>query len=277
MDLVRFGIVIRALRRRRGWRQLDLAAAASISQDTISLIERGHGDRMSVATLMRVAGALDARVRIDIRWRGGDLDRLIDQDHAALAAEVARILELAGWAVMIEVTYSVYGEHGSIDVLAWHQASGSLLVIEIKTEVTSSEATIRKLDEKVRLAANLARERFGWAASSVSRLLVVEDSATARDRIEAGGSLFALAFPSRTVAVRRWLRAPSGRLSGLMFLRNTNQHRHMSARGGRHRVRQPRERMRDVGTSVATAPGAAEEPEPSITILTNRRYDDAGS
>jgi predicted transcriptional regulator len=39
VDDRRVGLVIRALRRRRGWRQVDLAAAASVSQSLIARAE----------------------------------------------------------------------------------------------------------------------------------------------------------------------------------------------------------------------------------------------
>jgi hypothetical protein len=56
----------------------------------------------------------------------------------------------------------VFGERGSIDLLAWHESSRTLLVIELKTELTSVEETLRRHDSKVRLAPGIARERFGW-------------------------------------------------------------------------------------------------------------------
>jgi transcriptional regulator with XRE-family HTH domain len=58
MDMVRFGRGIRALRMRRGWRQVDLAVAAGVSQSIVSRIERGLGGRIAVETLSRVAQAL---------------------------------------------------------------------------------------------------------------------------------------------------------------------------------------------------------------------------
>lgn len=167
------------------------------------MIERGYGGRMSVDTLARVVGALEARLFLDVRWRAGELDRLLDQDHGALAAAIAGLLVSFGWDVQLEVTYAYVRASGSIDVFAWHAPTRSLLVIEIKTEVTSREATIRKLDEKARLAAQIALERFGWTAAFVSRLLVIEATSTARRRVAAAGALFDAAFPVRGVAVRR--------------------------------------------------------------------------
>src|SRR5689334_17939002 len=97
MDDQRVGRIVRALRRRRGWRQSDLAAAAGCSQNMISLVERGHLDGASMRLLRRVMAALDAVVTVDIRWRGAALDSLIDEHHAQLAGAVSAELERLGW------------------------------------------------------------------------------------------------------------------------------------------------------------------------------------
>ena len=240
MDWTRLGLVIRALRRRKGWRQVDVARIARVSQTLISLVERGHGERVTGEAIRRIAAAVDARVVVELRWRGGEIDRLLDAGHAALVDAMARRLRAWGWTVHVEVTYETPRSSGSIDLLAWHPETRTLLVIEIKTELTSAEATIRKLDEKSRLAANLARVRFGWHAASVSRLLVVESSSTNRRRIQAHRSLFDGAFPVRDGQVRRWLRIPSGPVSGRLFVSASNPGAGVHARGGRHRVRAQR-------------------------------------
>src|SRR5262245_32457445 len=113
MDDVRIGRVLRALRRRRGWTQCELAARCGLSQQAISLVERGHGLRLSGETMRRVFAALDARWDPVVTWRGGDLDRLLDADHAAIVDEVVRRLVALRWNVRVEVTYSHFGERGS--------------------------------------------------------------------------------------------------------------------------------------------------------------------
>ena len=60
MEDRRIGTALRALRRRRGLRQLDVAEAAGVGQTTISRAERGHLKSLSNAALRRVAAALDA-------------------------------------------------------------------------------------------------------------------------------------------------------------------------------------------------------------------------
>ena len=114
----------------------------------------------------------------------GDLDRLLDEGHARLVAVMATRLRDLGWEVRLEVTYESGRSSGSIDILAWHPPTSHLLVIEIKTEIPSAEATLRKLDEKVRVASAVAMERFGWSPGRVSRLLVVRQ----RRRIDAESS-----------------------------------------------------------------------------------------
>ena len=61
-------------------------------------------------------------------FRGAELDRLLDEGHAALLGAVARRLEALGWEVRPEVSFAVFGERGSIDLVAWHATSGTLLV-----------------------------------------------------------------------------------------------------------------------------------------------------
>lgn len=234
------GRIIRALRRRRGWRQVDLAQAARCSQNLISLVERGHLDAVSLRTLRRIFGALDASLVTQVQWRGAAVDRLLDEGHAALVGTVAVYLRSRGWLVEVEVTYSQYGERGSYDILAMMPGTSILLVIEVKTDLPSAEATLRKLDEKARLAPIVARERFGWNAQSVSRLLVMPETSTLRRRVARHAAIFDRALPARGIAVRQWLRAPARSIDGLWFLSGSDAGVGMSRSSSRERVRRPK-------------------------------------
>jgi transcriptional regulator with XRE-family HTH domain len=217
MNDIAIGRAFRSLRQRLGYRQSDVGMAAGVSQQLISKVERGRIGRLSHATLARIFAAVDADVVTIIRWRGGELDRLLDEGHAALVGRICDLLRARGWEVFPEVSFSEYGERGSIDVLAWHAASRTLLVIEVKTEITSAEETLRRHDVKVRLAPRIAQERFGVRAALVARLLVVGDSSTNRRRVTRLGAVLAATYPARGQAVRTWLRRPDGRLDGLLF------------------------------------------------------------
>ena len=240
------GRIGRALRHRLGWRQHDLAGRVGLSQGEISLFERGRIDGMPVRTVRRILSGLDAELVLVVRWRGGDLDRLLDAAHARLGDDLARLLEADGWEVAPEVSYAIFGERGSIDLLAWHADAATLLVVEIKSEITSVEGTFRKHDEKVRLAARIARERFGWAAGVTARLLVLPEHRTVRRHVEDKAALFSRVYPLRNVGVRRWLQSPAGPMSGILFLPNTSDSRAMRTRSMRKRVRTARPRSSQV-------------------------------
>jgi hypothetical protein len=212
-------------------RQEDVASRATCSQDEISLLERGRVDGMSLRRLRRIFRVFDADVVVFVRWRGGSLDNLLDARHADLAESTISRLAAAGWTVQPEVSYSVFGERGSIDLLAWHESSRTLLVIELKTELTSVEETLRRHDTKVRLAPGIARERFGWDAVAVARLLVLPEDRTARRRIEEHRATFHRVYPLGNAAVKRWLSNPRGSMAGILFLPDTNAAR------GRRRIR----------------------------------------
>ena len=230
MDSVRVGRVIRALRIHRGWRQLDLAGRVRVSQSLIARVERGGAGRVTVDTLERVAAALDARLVVRVDWQGEAADRLLDADHAALVEEVLSILRGAGWECLPEVTFAAPGERGSIDVLAWHAASATLLVVEVKSVVSDVQGTISTFDRKLRHADSVARAG-GWRPARVAALLVIGESRTSRRRVEAHASTFAARFPDRGRTTRRFLARPADTpaLRGLWFLsartRTTIRHR----------------------------------------------------
>jgi transcriptional regulator with XRE-family HTH domain len=229
MDAIRLGLGYRALRQRRCLTQRQLAAKALVSRSVIWRIERGRADRVAVHTLDRVAACLDARIDVRILWHGEGLDRLLDANHAALVDRVLQLLASSEWTVATEVSFNIRGERGSIDILAFHPATGSLLIIEIKSVVPDMQGMLASLDRKGRLGREVARGR-SWDATTVSRVLVLPDDRTARRRVEALATTFRTALPARTVAVRRWIRRPEGAISGVLFVSDARQ------QGTRHRV-----------------------------------------
>jgi transcriptional regulator with XRE-family HTH domain len=217
MDAARFGHQVRALRRRRGWRQQDLAATSGVSRATIARVELGGAGGQQVQTLARIAAAMSARLDCRLLWNGESLDRLLDEAHATIVNELTRRLALAGWDVAPEVSFSVFGERGSIDLLAFHAAAELLIVIEVKSALPDLQAMLVTLDRKARLAPAIARDR-GWRAAHVARILVLANDRTTRRRVEAHDAVLRAAFPARGPAVKRWLRDPDGPIAGLLFV-----------------------------------------------------------
>jgi len=210
MNLVRLGMAVRALRRHRGWRQVDLARRARVSQQTISRLERGSAGSASLSLTARVIETLEADLDLVVRWRGGGLDRILDERHAALAGVAAARLARAGWEVVAEVSYSEYGERGSIDLLGIDAAAGTLVVVEVKTELLSIEATLRKHDEKCRLASRIVRARFGRAGPwRVCAVLVLPDTGASRRHVRAHAAILDRTYPLRGREATAWLRDPA--------------------------------------------------------------------
>lgn len=243
MDDGRIGASIRLLRYRRGWRQVDLAARSGVSQSMISDMERGHLDRYTIASVRNVLRALDARAELDVVWRSrGELDRLIDAEHATIGEIWAGWHLQAGWEVWPEASFSVFGERGRIDLLCYHPPSGVLEMVEIKTGIWNVNETLGVMDVKARLAPRVAAER-GWQVKRVVRSLVVLDGRTQRRRIDQFAAQFR-PLTVRSAAARSFVRDPqSVEGSGLLAFVSLpdTKHGRLSVAGRRRIRRSPGE------------------------------------
>jgi transcriptional regulator with XRE-family HTH domain len=217
MDPVRVGSDVRLLRLRRGWSQRRLAAVAHVSRWAVATLESGRAGRVSMETASTIVAALGGYLSVRVLYRGEGLDRLRDQRHAEIVEILVGLLSGLGWEVATEVSFNNFGERGSIDVLAYHRLTRILLVIEVKTVVPDLGGALATFDRKARLARDIARQR-GWNATLVAKLLVLPEDRTARRRVAQHDATFTNAFPARNVEVNAWLKAPSGPLSGLIFL-----------------------------------------------------------
>lgn len=210
--------MIRAVRLRRSWRQEDLAAAAHVSRATVSRAERGHLVAVLLPNLRAIGTALEIRLDFTPWWRGGQLDRIVNAGHGALHERVARVLgELPGWTSAAEVTFSIFGERGSIDLLAWHADRRALLVVELKTEIPDPAALIAQVDRYVRLARTVATER-GWDAATVSQWVAIAESDMNRRQVSRHRAMLRNAFPANGHGMRHWLRNPAEPVAALSFL-----------------------------------------------------------
>jgi transcriptional regulator with XRE-family HTH domain len=199
-------------------RQLDLAAAAGISPTTASRIERGHLEGVGLSAVRAVGGALDMSVQVVARWRGGELDRMLNRRHGAMHEALAQLFGMRpAWRLTPEISFSIYGERGIIDALAWHAATRSLVVIELKTEIVDVQGLLGAADRYGRLARTVARDR-GFNALAVSVWVVLADGRTNRRALAGHVTLLRSRFPVDGPGTRRWLRDPRGQVSALTFL-----------------------------------------------------------
>jgi transcriptional regulator with XRE-family HTH domain len=218
MDDVQFGTVFRTVRQRLGWRQVDVAKRSSVSQSVVSRIESGRVGPQSIDSVRAVAAALEIRVGLVAWWRGGDLDRLLNRRHSALHESVARMFrdELPAWILAPEVSFSIYGERGVIDILAWHPGRRALLVIELKTDLPDMNELVGTFDRKRRLAREVAEKR-GWNPVSVSAWLIVVSGRTNRRRVGAHRAMLRAALPDDGRTIRRWLQDPVRAVNAMSF------------------------------------------------------------
>ncbi len=254
MNDVGVGSAFRAVRMRLGWTQEAVAARAHTSRPTVSRLERGQLSTMPISTLRAVSNALGISIEIQPRWRGANLDRLLTGAHTALHESVALGFRgLPDWTLASEVSYSIYGERGVIDIIAWHHATRSLLIIELKTLLVDIGDLLASMDRRVRLAPRIVQDR-GWDPSSVSAWVILTDTRTNRRHVGLASAVLDTAFPRDGRAMRAWLRAPHGAIHALSFWSDARALIHSrvaTVRGRRQEVRRAR-----------TTPADAARPRP---------------
>jgi len=218
MDDQRIGSMLRAIRIRKRWRQTDLAGRARVSRWVVLRIEHGRLATIPIGKLRAVAAALDARIDAVVRWHGGDLPRLLSGRHSRMHEVMARFFgDLPDWTAEPEVSFSIFGERGIIDVLAWHPTRRILLVIELKTEIVDINELMGTLDRKRRLAADIAESRR-WSPVAIGTWVVVADGRTNRRAIAEHGTVLRTKLPMDGRGIRAWLRDPRGAVNALSFM-----------------------------------------------------------
>jgi transcriptional regulator with XRE-family HTH domain len=224
--------ICRALRRRLGITQRKLAELSGVPRDDLVLIEGGRAGEVEIERVRRVLESLDGRLRVTAWWNGAAADRLLDERHAGIIERATTTIVHCGlWEVLSEVTFSEYGERGSIDLLGAHLPTRSVLVGEVKASVGSLEETNRVFDVKGRLAPKIALARFGWTPSSVSRVLIFPEDRTVRRVIDRYAATMTALYPMRGREFRSWLRKPTAAVSAIWFLSEVGNGDRESAAG----------------------------------------------
>ena len=217
MDARRLGSLVRAVRIRKGLRQLDVAGSAGVSRATVSRLENGNVGRLSLDTVERIASVVEVRTELFGRWRGGDGDRLLNWRHSLLAESFsAAVRGHGGWSFEPEVTFSIYGERGVIDQMGWNELYSHLLVVEIKTEFVDINEMLGTLNRKLRLAPKVAAEK-GWRPKTVSGWLIVSDTRTNRRHAASHSSLLRSRFSLDGRSLSAFLDNPVAATFGIAF------------------------------------------------------------
>ena len=218
MDDQRIGASLRALRLRRHLRQEDVSVTADIPRGVAIRIEAGRLDHVRFGDIRRYARALGARFDGSVLWQGSDLDRMLNRGHARLHEAMAKWLtELGGWLIMPEVSFAYRGERGVIDIIAWHAASRTLLVIELKTRIVDINDLMATMDIRGRMASRIAEER-GWDPLATGLWVVVAPARTNTRALAEHATILRAKFPADGRVMRRWLTRPIGDVAALSFM-----------------------------------------------------------
>lgn len=230
------GRVLRMARLRRNLRQSDVAAAAGLDRSTVTRIERGQIGRFHLHVVQAHAAALDLRAELTLTGRGGEVPRLLDEEHAAIVESLAAALQGKGWICRPEVSFNEYGDRGRVDLLAHRGGAGALLIVEAKTELVDLQDLFGALDAKQRLARQLGRHE-GWEVTHASVLLAVASTPANRSIVRAHPALFS-GYACRGQELSAWLAGPDRAVRALTWVSAARAGRDRWL-AGRHRVSRP--------------------------------------
>lgn len=211
---------LRALRLRRRWRQRDLGARAGLSRDVVQRIEADELGGVTIGSLARVIAALDADLVVEIRWRGAELDSLVDRVHAALVTATAERLRRAGWVTFAEVSFNHFGDRGRCDLVAWHPEERMPLIVEVKSRLGNLQEALGRQAVKARLGTVIA-EQLGLARPRlvVPAFVLAEDGANRR--LVGRHAVVFQRYAVRGRAALRWIRRPTAAVSGLLWFESS--------------------------------------------------------
>ena len=92
---------------------------------------------------------------------------MLNARHSAMAEAIAvSFRHLADWVLRPEVSFSIYGERGVIDFVAWHPVRRAILLMELKTELVEIGELMATADRRRRLAPRIARDQ-GWVPAVI--------------------------------------------------------------------------------------------------------------
>jgi transcriptional regulator with XRE-family HTH domain len=189
------GTAVRDGRLAVGWSQAAFARRAGVSRAMVAMVEAGNVNvTVDVAGQLLSILGLTIQVRVDAPFVAG---RQRDAVHARCLGQTRRRLAADGWLTAGEVEIVEGRSRGWIDVLAFHPATRTLLVIEVKTEIHDLGQIERTLAWYGR-AAWSASKRLGWRPRRVERCVLVLATEANDARLFANRVALAASFPVRS-------------------------------------------------------------------------------
>lgn len=187
------GTKVRAARRRRRLRQVDLAAKARLSQSSVSAIELGRGATLSLVTWQRVAIVLDLPLRFEL---GRDaLEEPRDAGHLAIQELVLRLGMQTGRRRTFELATKPADPSRSTDVGLIDDIHRYLLLLECVNTFGDIGAAVRSSDRKQAEAEALAIAIGGGRPFEIRQCWVVRATRRNRALLARYPEIFAARFP----------------------------------------------------------------------------------
>lgn len=195
---VRLGIALRDARRSAFLSQRAVAARCGVSQQRISELERGRGERATLGTWSTVAaGVGEQLVGFIEKQSGANLPR--DIEHARRQALVIEIARDGGRVAAPEACLVTHPDRPrSIDVLLRRREREETAVVEVWNLLLDVGAALRGLDEKIAGVGSDAGDH------RVAGLWVVRSTSRNRSVFAQPAPMIEPRFPADP---RAWLRA----------------------------------------------------------------------
>lgn len=209
-DLIGLAVEIRALRLDRDWRQADLAAAAGVSQATVSRMECGSASTIPIGAWQRVAQAFGTTFAVSFDGAPAQPDV-----RPGMIKVVAAMAAQGGWTIDCETVQGPTGRIRDIGMVIRDPGRGRIVAVRVWDVPPSVPAMLADLDDAIaRVASDVEpADRRG--------LVVVRRGSHASRCLGAGGALLDRRFRdtgSRWPGVLR--RRPAGPLppDGLLWM-----------------------------------------------------------
>ena len=195
------GQSLRASRTRRGLTQESLASRAGISRSTVSRVERGQSESITVGSIQRVAHALGRP--LDLRLARDASEEPADAGHLAMQELLVRTGRAAGLIPVLEMPTRPANPSHSTDVGLRDDRRRILLLLEAWNTFGDIGSAIRSSDRKRSEADAMSIGRWGEPAHRVAVGWIVRSSARNRALLARYPSIFAVRFPGSSAALVR--------------------------------------------------------------------------
>lgn len=200
--LRREGAKIRAARKRRHLRQVDLGVRAGLSQPTISQMERGEGGTLSLESWQQVAIVLG--LPLELTLARDRLEEPIDAGHLAIQELILRLARRSGSARTFELPTKPSDPAHSTDIGLRNDVERWLIQVECWNTFGNVNASIRSTDRKRAEAEALAVAIGNGEPYSVHQVWVVRATRRNRELLARYPEIFASRF---TGSSRAWVAA----------------------------------------------------------------------